>query len=129
MAVPKPITAASVLSALKDAGLPIGEHIEYSAETDPNEQLGRPGGYTSKVNFHDTRLEQSDDFDTDSGGSIEVFTSEADAKRRYDYVDGITRGNALLNEYHWLNKTAFLRVSKKLTPDQADAYKKALDTL
>lgn len=122
-------TAASVLEALKAAGVPIDDHVEYTAETDPNNQLGRPGGYTSKINFHDSRLERDDKFDSDSGGSIEVFASAEDAKRRFDYVDGITRGNAMLNEYHWVKDTVFLRVSDELTPAQAAEYEKVVNAL
>ena len=123
------LTAASVLAALKAAELPIDDSIEYTAETDKNEQLGRPGGYTSKVNFHDGRLEKSDDFDVNGGGSVEVFATAEDAKRRYDYIDGVSRSVPVFNEYHWLKGVTILRVSKSFTPDQASAYEKALNEL
>jgi hypothetical protein len=123
---PKAVDAAGIVDKLKSASVPIGEVRVYTAADDPNEQLGRPGGYTSKASWHDTRLEQSDDFDVDGGGSVEVFGNDADAKTRYDYVDGITRGNAMLNEYHWVKGAVFLRVSKTLTPDQSAAYEKVL---
>ena len=128
-AEPKTLDAEAVVTRLRDDGLPIGEVKVYTAANDPNEQLGRPGGYTSKVNFRDTRLEQSEDTDVDGGGSLEVFENENDAKSRYEYVDAITRGNGLFNEYHWLEGTIFLRVSKSLTPDQAEEYNKALQAM
>jgi hypothetical protein len=49
---------------------------------------------------------------TTGGGSVEVFENENDAKSRYEYVDAITRGSALCSEYHWLEGTSFLRVSR-----------------
>ncbi len=118
--------AEMVLLGLAEAGLPIGEYLAYTAETDPNEQLGRPGGYTSKVNFHDTRLEQDDEFSIDFGGSIEVFENTDDAAARYTYVDGITKSAAFLAEYHWLIGNVFLRLSRTLTPDEAAQYEEAL---
>jgi len=128
-AEPRRLDAEAVATRLKEAGLPIGEVRVYTAANDPNEQLGRPGGYTSKVSFHDTRLEQSDDFDVDGGGSVEVFDNEKDANSRFEYVDAITRGNAMFNEYHWLDGPIFLRVSKSLTPDQAEEYHRALQAM
>lgn len=119
-------TAADVIDTLKAKGLPVGEVRVFTASDDPNQQLGRPGGYTSKASWHDTRLERDDDFDIVAGGSIEVFETEADATTRFGYVDGITRGNAMLNEYHWVVGRVFLRLSKAFTPEQAEAYRAAL---
>src|SRR5665647_137930 len=66
----KILTAAEVLDGLKSAGLPIGNAVEYTAETDTNKLLGRPGQYTGKANFEDTRIDE----DTQSlNDSIEVF--------------------------------------------------------
>jgi ABC-type phosphate/phosphonate transport system substrate-binding protein len=38
-------TALAVLRSLKRAGLPIGGHVNYTAATDENHLLGRPGEY------------------------------------------------------------------------------------
>lgn len=120
------LDATGLLAVIEARGVPVAESKTYDASSDPNEQLGRPGGYTSKVSWHDSRLGKSDDFDVDGGGSIETFPSSQDAQRRFDYVDGITRGNAMLNEYHWIvGGVHFLRVSKSLTPDQANQYRDA----
>jgi hypothetical protein len=118
-----------VLGQLRGHGLPIGEHVEYTAETDPNELLGRPGQYVSKVNFNDKRLTPDDDFTVDAGGSIEAFASPDEAAARVAYIDSVTEGNAMLVEYHWANGPVVLRVSKGLTPDQADEYRSILEML
>ena len=44
-------TAEDYANALKDAGLPIWKIEVWTAETDPNEKLGRPNEYTSKIDF------------------------------------------------------------------------------
>ena len=119
--------AEAVVLALAAEGLPIDDYIVYDAASDPNELLGRPGGYTSKVNFSDSRLEVGSDFDIDYGGSVEVFPNESDAADRYAYVDAITSGGGLFGEYHWLQHTVFLRISKSVTPDEAGEYQQALD--
>jgi hypothetical protein len=52
----KPETPEQIIAALKSAGLPIGAVRSYTASTDPNKLLGRPGQYTGKANFRDRRL-------------------------------------------------------------------------
>lgn len=49
-------TADQVVDGLRAAGLPIGEVQVFDASNDPNSQLGRPGQYTSKASFADTRI-------------------------------------------------------------------------
>jgi hypothetical protein len=114
-----------VIAALKSAGLPIGGVRSYTASTDPNKLLGRPGQYTGKANFRDRRLAPTKDFDTTSGGSVETFENRDDAKRRYDYVSAITKGSPLFAEYDYLEGNTFLRLSHELTPAQAKVYEEA----
>lgn len=116
------IDAEQVMLGLSAVGLPIADYVVYTEETDPNELLGRPGGYLSKVNFSDARLEQLSDFDIDGGGSVEVFETTAGAQSRYDYVDSITSSMGFLAEYHWITEQVVLRVSNSLTPQQAAEY-------
>ena len=120
------IDAGAVIAALKTMGLPIGESLAYTAETDPNKMLGRPNGYTSKATFHDSRLKQRGPMDLDGGGSVEVFASADEAESRKKYIDGIGKAGAVLSEYSWLKGAVLLRVSRELTPDQANAYRDAL---
>ena len=47
--VQHPVNAAALAGQLKAAGLPVSKMIVYTATTDPNHELGRQGGYTSKV--------------------------------------------------------------------------------
>jgi len=82
-------TPDDVFAALKSAGLPIGAVRSYTASTDPNELLGRPGQYTGKANFRDRRLPPTKDFDTSSGGSVENGIQTAVANMRV--IDALFR--------------------------------------
>ncbi len=114
-------SAKQVVFRLKAAGLPIGAFRVYNEKTDGNHLLGRPGQYTSKVNFRDKRVSPSGDFDVTGGGAVEVFASKADAKRRYEYVAAIAK-SPLFSEYDYLEGKALLRLSHILTPTQAKKY-------
>lgn len=118
------LTSSDYINKLKDAGLTIGEVIDYTAETDPNELLGRPNQYTSKSNFADTNLEQSEN-DDPAGGSVEVFESKKDAENRKTYIDDIGKNSPMFAEYSYINGSALLRLNKSLTPDQAKKYEDA----
>jgi hypothetical protein len=90
------------LQGLKGSGLPIGESIAYTAENDPNELLGRPNQYSSKVMFEDTRLNpdpMAKGFDVQNGGSIEVFEDEDDAIARAEYLETVTKSFSFSAEY------------------------------
>ena len=87
------VTASQVVSRLKQAGMPIGEVTELNPQSDPDLLLGRPGHYTSKAFFSDTRLGANDERvnrgeEADAGGSVEVFADEDDAEQRVEFVQG-----------------------------------------
>jgi hypothetical protein len=115
-----PLTSDEIVAAFKAAGLAIGKVEIYDAENDPNELLDRPGQYTAKFNFADTRLEQLGEDVT--GGSIESFENEKDMQNRIDYVKSITESTPMFAEYQYTNGLMFLRLDKGLTPDQASEY-------
>lgn len=121
-------TDVQIIDALKAEGLPIGRVDTYTAETDPNTLLGRPNGYTYKSNFRDTRLEvtQPDEVDTADGGSIEVWPDEASATTRMDRIQELGKGIPMLGEYDFVHGGVLLRLSRELTPDQANEYDAAL---
>jgi hypothetical protein len=115
-----------VLSAdLRAGGLPVQRLIVYTAATDPNHELGRQGGYTSKVAWQDPRAAKQDAGDDRGsiglGGGIEAFPSAAGARARYEYLRGFQPPFG--DGYDYLADTAILRLSNYLTPAQAQAYK------
>lgn len=124
----QPPTALDVVKRLRDQGLPITEALEFTAETDPNHLLGRPGGYASKTTFKDGRLQTRTEgqFSLEDGGSVEVYPTAAAAKGRRDLLAGISEKAPILGEYTYLRGTVVLRVSRILTPAQAAEYDAAL---
>ena len=68
------ITVKQVMAAFEAAGLPLTDIESYTAATDPNSLLGRPGQYIDKANWSDLRAT-----DTLAAGSnsIEIFTSSS----------------------------------------------------
>lgn len=122
-----PLTSDEIVAAFKDAGLPIGKVEVYDAANDPNELLGRPGQYTAKFNFADTRLEQ---FGEDvTGGSIESFDNERELQNRADYIKSIGEEMPIFAEYQHTNGRMLLRLDKGLTPEQAAEYDAVFQTL
>lgn len=118
-----PPTAESLISRFKKVGIPIGKTLAYTEETDGNNLLGRPGQYYAKVNWVDERMKDgTGDFDTSDGGALEMFTSERDARKRYEYLKAVTSSTPLFAEYDYLRDTVVLRLAIELTPTQAKAY-------
>lgn len=121
--------AAQLVAVLQHAGLPITGVIVYTAATDPNSLLGRPTGYTSKVSWTDTRVpaDTTGQAAIVDGGSIEVYPTGAGAKGRAAYIfTSETAAPIIGTEYDYLTGAAIVRVSGKLTPDQAAAFGKAV---
>jgi hypothetical protein len=126
-----PLDAPGELAKLKAAGLPIGATGVTTAESDGNHLLGRPNGYTSKVYWTDTRVDQSQVHatsvdDVKKGGSIESYPDAAGAQARKDYIVGVLKAAPILGtEYDYLAGASLIRVSGLLTPDQAKQYEAA----
>lgn len=123
-------TPASVITKFQAAHLPVVPTITYTAESDPNHLLGRPGKYSAKESWTDTRVDPSRVQDTmpgnvDLGGSVEQFGSAADAQARMEYIVNIEKALPFA-EYDYVAGSALVRVSSALTPDQAKAYQAAL---
>jgi hypothetical protein len=122
-------TAEELVLALASNGLPIGERVAWTADTDPNHLLGRPGFYDSKASWHDLRLPVLGQWDgkVDDGGSLEVFSDLQAAVWRADALryNGLVEPS--LAEYDMLVCNAVLRLSRRLTPPQAWQYAVALN--
>lgn len=105
-----------------------------TAENDGNHLLGRPGQYTSKIGFADSRIKGADvsfykTGDVELGGAIEVFPDAAGATARAKYIQAVTKSMPALAEYDFPHGTILVRVSRFLTPAQAGAYDRAAATL
>ncbi|OKI14183.1 hypothetical protein [Streptomyces sp. CB03911] len=125
------LDAAAVVAKLHAAVPSVAAGVTITAESDPNKLLGRPGQYTSKVTFTDSRIKAADvdGEDKDSvarGGAVEVFATEADAAARVTYIQGIVKTMPAFLEYDYAQGPVVLRASKQLTPAQVDSIKAAL---
>ena len=100
----------------------LGTVTVWTAATDQNQLLGRPGGYTSAATIMDKRLKCTDPA-TDCGATVEVFATPDQALARSQYIQGILAGGGILGtEYHTIAGSSLLRVTGQLTPEQAKVY-------
>jgi hypothetical protein len=102
----------------------------YTADTDPNHLLGRPGGYLSKASFTDTRISSPSLAGdpagaVERGGSVETYADAAEARNRMVYIQGIAKSNPMFGEYDYTAGPSLIRVSRLLTPQQAADYQSA----
>lgn len=108
-------TAGAIANAMA-----AGTVTVWTAETDPNQLLGRTGGYTSAATITDPRMECAEPA-TSCGATIEVYPTADQALARSEYIQSLL-GGILGTEYHYFGGTALLRVTGQLTPDQAKEY-------
>lgn len=100
-------------------------YIEAATEdTDPNNQLGKQGCYTSYIFFSsplvDPAYATKDHFDklaTEYGGSIEIYATTADAEKRNEYLASFD-GTAFVSGSHTIYGTMIIRTSHKLKASQ-----------
>ena len=113
----------------------------YAAATednDPNDNLNKPGGYTSHVYFSSTYVSSGFsmmpnmdiiDAGTDCGGSIEVYTTVEDAIARDAYLAAFD-GTAFSSGSHKVVGTMVVRTSSQLSAsDQAEFEAILIDAL
>jgi hypothetical protein len=107
--------------------------VDISAVTegnDPNGHLNKAGGYTTQVYFSSDLVNQSSvsgatviDKGTQFGGSIEVYSTVEDAKKRNDYLAAFD-GGILASGSHMVIGTCLVRLSDKLTASEQTAMEK-----
>ncbi len=122
------VTAESSLTSLQEKISNVISIVVYDEETDPNENLGRPGQYIGKADFFDDRMEDTED----NAGTIEFFSSKSDCNDRYEYLCKLSDpelGVFGVNQYIYKYDLAVFRVSFDLTPTQAEEYKAAMDEI
>lgn len=129
------LAGASGIAQAMQAKIPtITKTVNLTEDTDPNDLLGRPHGYTSATILFDETVLSADDTDAcdttdpgvDCGATIEVFASAADAEQRAKYIDSVTSGlGGLFTEYDTVSGTALLRAAGAMKPSEAATYKKA----
>lgn len=90
-------------------------------DNDPNGHLNKQGGYTAQIYFSSKYVNQKNisgktviDKGTKAGGSIEVYRTVEDAKKREEYLAGFD-GGVLASGSHKVIGTVLIRTSDELT--------------
>lgn len=101
--------------------------VVITEDNDPNNLIGRPNGYLTAAVIYDSNATCSD-LGVECGATVEVWSDEAAAKARSDYIQGILKSSpALGSEFHTLEGPVLLRVdAKQLKPSLAKTYAAAL---
>ena len=125
-AAPAPMTGDAFAGGLAKSGIVTTDVIVYTADTDPNKLLGRPGQYVGKVNWTDARVPTQK-----QQATVEIFADDASMQARFAYLDGILKSSPLFLQYMYRNdaRRLIVRVPKELTPPQASDYETWLKTL
>jgi hypothetical protein len=88
----KKINLTTVMTNLQKQFPTVTQTYIYSANQDPNNELGKAGGYyIAGAEFYDTQTNTPPDgtaFGADSGGAIEVYANTSDAAKRATYLEG-----------------------------------------
>lgn len=93
------MTIVFMKAAVADkARFPLKDAKTYTAEDDPNNLLGRPGQYLTKVGW---KLDGGD-------ATIEVFRNADDAQKRADYVGQIAKSSPMFLQFIYVNPMARL---------------------
>jgi hypothetical protein len=84
-------SAADVVVALQEAGLPLAEILVLTEE---DSLLGRTGSYVEKVSWWDSRVRRfpGQEITIDTGGTIERFANDADFRTRLAYLEAVANG-------------------------------------
>ena len=100
------------------------EKKSVTSTKDPNQLLGKTGGYTSCIYFSYKEIKQDTvkgndviDKGTDCGGAIEVYANKTDALNRCDYLSQFD-DTLLYSGSYILIGTIVIRTSYKLTNQQ-----------
>jgi hypothetical protein len=128
---PAPLDAKAVLDKLTAAGLPMSNGAVQDENTDPNNLIGRPNGYTSRASFDVPGGDpDAEKYDTSRGGVIEVFGDAAAAKIRADYIANLQKASPILGtEYHYLRGSVLVRISGKVKPSVAAGFQTTVAAL
>lgn len=94
------MTAEEIILQMQADGMPVDSYEVTTAENDANGLMGRPGSYTSKINFNDITLGYNPSYSVSNGGSTEVFATEEGAQTRAAYVSSFN-GTILGGEYDY----------------------------
>lgn len=129
--VVKPTTApaddaTAIAKKIKGQVASVVKVVTITENNDPNNKIGRPGGYTSAAVIYEKSVKCSGGLGADCGATIEVWSSAADAKARAAYIQKAMKDMPILgNEYDYIRDGSLLRVAGDVKPSLAKRYNAA----
>lgn len=126
----EPKTATEIGDAIKAEIPEISKVLTITEDNDPNDKIGRPGGYVDGAVLFDSRAEPTDEEPgVDQGAFLEVWPDEAASTDRSEFIQDALKGadGVLGTEYHYQHKGFLLRVTGEVKPSQAKAYETVFD--
>lgn len=126
----QPIDAKVVLAKLTAADLGATQGSVQDEDSDPNDLLGRPNGYSSRASADlPGGNTEADRYGIDRGLVIEVWPTAEDADRRSTFIQDMLKSMQMLGtEYHYRvdQGRVLVRVSGKVKPSLAKKVEVAL---
>jgi serine/threonine protein kinase, bacterial len=117
-------TAQSAAESIRAAIPEVTQTIALTADNDANDLIGRPNGYAAATVLVDSRAQcPPDGPGVDCGATIEQWPSAEAAQRRAEYIQGIGQNLPMMSEWTTVKGNLLLRVTGKLKPSAAEAYK------
>jgi hypothetical protein len=100
------LNAQQIVARLAQHIPTVAPRVVYTADTDPDHLLRRPGGYLSKASFVDTRISNPGLAGypagaVERGGCVETYADVIEASHRMAYIQGIAKSNPVLGEYDY----------------------------
>jgi hypothetical protein len=123
---PAELGATEVARRLAEQGMPVSDIATTTEDNDPNDMLGRQGGYLSRATFVLPGAEGGAEQDTERGGSIEVWPTDDAAVKRWEYLKGFQSSPLLGDGYDYVFGPAVLRIAKEVKPSVAEPFEAAL---
>lgn len=124
------LDARGVVDGLAAAKLPLTNLATQDENTDPNDKIGRPGGYTSRASADVPGGDkEADKFTIERGLVVEVFATAEDADTRSKFIqDSLKSIQILGTEYHYrpADKRVLVRLSGKIKPSVAKQFEAAV---
>lgn len=122
---PQPKNATEIGEAIKAEIPEISTVTTITEDNDPNDKIGRPGGYVDGAVMFDSRAEPFDEEPgVDQGAFLEVWPDEDAATERSEFIQGALKeaDGVLGSEYHYQHEGFLLRVTGVIKPSEAEAY-------
>lgn len=122
--------AGTIIKKLEAANLGLTNVAVQDENTDPNNLLGRPNGYTSRASGDLPGGDKSaTPYDTSRGLVVEVFDSKDGASSRKEYISTLQAKVKLLGaEYEYLTPDGYglVRVAQGVKPSAAKKIEAAV---